>query len=603
MSLGHYEKKIDQLEHDFLFAKKSIETVQQAIKREASLRVAIQGLSAWIAQIFKIKGAESPLYIRAIRVREELKEQVHSVSTIILDSVNQEYKTHFSMGEILFGKEGYYFQYGIMQTLQQTGKVNALYQKRLEDIIPAHPKDEYPLTRHMKRIFYIHAGPTNSGKTYESLQAIEKAAKGIYLSPLRLLALEVFEKLNGASVPCDLMTGEETILVKKAKHISCTIEKANYEEIFDVAVIDEGQMIGDTQRGFAWTRAVLGIRAQEVHICCAESGLPLLKKLIHDCHDEVHVIEHHRHTPLVMEDAPFHFPKDVQKGDALIVFSRKKALQMAAELGQQQIRASVIYGNLPPETRRKQVDLFIRGETEVVVSTDAIGMGLNLPIRRIVFLEVEKFDGTKIRDLLAPEVKQIAGRAGRKGIYEQGFVNTVAHKKKMEKNLREKDEEIKYAYLLPHDSTILSLPFGSLTERLKAWIQYQIPVAYFRKGDITEILDLLNLAKPYENRLPIGQLYRAVTIPFDYKEKKLLSQWFLYLDCLRINRENLPKPRKRGSDLAALEIYYRAIGLYYSFTQAFGFRADLPWIRKERERASEEIHHLLRNQLNTSLIR
>jgi ATP-dependent RNA helicase SUPV3L1/SUV3 len=603
MPLGHYEKKIDQLEKDFLFVKKGIENVQQATKREASLRVAIQGLASWIAQIRKKEGDESPLYLRANDLKERLKKQIQEVSAFILNSVNEEYKTNFSMEEMISGREGYYYQFGIMQTVQQSGKVYALFQKRLEDIIPSHPKDEFPLARFMKRVFHIHVGPTNSGKTYESLLALQKAEKGIYLSPLRLLALEVFEKLNGVNVPCDLLTGEEILLVKKAKHVSCTIEKANYEELFDVAVIDEGQMIGDTQRGFAWTRAVLGIRAHEIHICCAESVLPLVKKLIHDCDDEFLVTNHHRHTPLVMEDSPFLFPRDVQKGDAFIVFSRKKALQVAAELGQQQIRASVIYGNLPPETRRKQVDLFVHGETEVVVSTDAIGMGLNLPIRRIVFLESEKFDGAKVRGLLPQEVKQITGRAGRKGIYEQGFVNSISHKKEIGKNLRKKDEEIKFAYLLPHDSTILSLPFGSLAERLKAWIQYQIPVPYFKKGDITEILDLLNLAKPYENRLPIGQLYRAVTIPFDYKEKKLLAQWFLYLDCLRINRENLPKPRRRGSDLAALEIYYRAIGLYYSFTQAFGLKVDKPWIKRERERASEEIHHLLRNQLNTSLIR
>lgn len=161
MPIGHYEKKIDQLELDFLITQKNIESLQQATKREASLRVAIQGLSSWIAQIFKMDGAESPLYLRAIHVREQLEAQIRFVSTIILNSVNQDYETNFRIEEILSGNERYYYQYGIIQTLQRTGKVNALYQKRLEDIIPAHPKDEYPLTRQMKRIFYIHAGPTN----------------------------------------------------------------------------------------------------------------------------------------------------------------------------------------------------------------------------------------------------------------------------------------------------------------------------------------------------------------------------------------------------------------------------------------------------------
>ena len=57
-------------------------------------------------------------------------------------------------------------------------------------------------------------------------------------------------------------------------------------------------------------------------------------------------------------------------------------------------------------------------ETEVVVSTDAIGMGLNLPIRRIVFIETEKFDGISRRPLKPEEIKQIAGRAGRFGLYD-----------------------------------------------------------------------------------------------------------------------------------------------------------------------------------------
>lgn len=59
----------------------------------------------------------------------------------------------------------------------------------------------------------------------------------------------------------------------------------------------------------------------------------------------------------------------------------------------------MIYGSLPPEIRRRQMNMFNSGETKVVVSTDAIGMGLNLPVRRIVFLEMDKFDGNERRPL------------------------------------------------------------------------------------------------------------------------------------------------------------------------------------------------------------
>ena len=92
------------------------------------------------------------------------------------------------------------------------------------------------------------------------------------------------------------------------------------------------------------------------------------------------------------------------------------------------MKSSVIYGSLPPEIRRRQMELFNTGQTKVVVSTDAIGMGLNLPVKRIVFLEMEKFDGISKRPLELPEIKQIAGRAGRYGLHENGLVTAMGKK-------------------------------------------------------------------------------------------------------------------------------------------------------------------------------
>ena len=64
-------------------------------------------------------------------------------------------------------------------------------------------------------------------------------------------------------------------------------------------------------------------------------------------------------------------------------------LDVAGRLEERGIKASVISGSLPPEIRRRQVEMFARGKTKVVVATDAIGMGLNLPVRRIVFVQTE----------------------------------------------------------------------------------------------------------------------------------------------------------------------------------------------------------------------
>lgn len=107
------------------------------------------------------------------------------------------------------------------------------------------------------RKIILHVGPTNSGKTYSALQCLIAANSGIYLGPLRLLANEIHERLS-TTIPCNLITGEQRIITPSTKHYACTVEMALLHQPFDVAIIDEIQMIGDQQRGFAWTNALLG---------------------------------------------------------------------------------------------------------------------------------------------------------------------------------------------------------------------------------------------------------------------------------------------------------------------------------------------------------
>ena len=95
---------------------------------------------------------------------------------------------------------------------------------------------------------------------------MKEAESGLYLAPLRLLALEVFDKLNSEGVPCTLKTGEEEKPVQGAKHISSTVEMFHEKDYFEVIVIDEAQMIADKDRGFSWYRAIMKANAKEVHI-------------------------------------------------------------------------------------------------------------------------------------------------------------------------------------------------------------------------------------------------------------------------------------------------------------------------------------------------
>lgn len=76
-----------------------------------------------------------------------------------------------------------------------------------------------------------------------ALQALKNASSGVYCAPLRMLAIEVYEKLNESGVPCSLVTGQERIEVPHAKHVACTVEMANITQVVKVAVIDEIQVL------------------------------------------------------------------------------------------------------------------------------------------------------------------------------------------------------------------------------------------------------------------------------------------------------------------------------------------------------------------------
>ena len=84
-------------------------------------------------------------------------------------------------------------------------------------------------------------GPTNSGKTRQAIEALEKAENGIYCAPLRLLAWEIAEKLRSKGKVCNLHTGQEQENFFNPTVMSCTIQATNYSKIYDVAVIDEIQ--------------------------------------------------------------------------------------------------------------------------------------------------------------------------------------------------------------------------------------------------------------------------------------------------------------------------------------------------------------------------
>ena len=141
----------------------------------------------------------------------------------------------------------------------------------------------------MKRKFILHVGPTNSGKTHDALERLKECRHGAYFGPLRLLALEVYDKLNTEGLSCSMVTGEETLEVPGAVCQSCTVEMLNDHEYFDIVVVDECQMIADPYRGHNWTRAVLGLRAEEIHLCMAPEAEDIVVQMIKRCGDQYRV--------------------------------------------------------------------------------------------------------------------------------------------------------------------------------------------------------------------------------------------------------------------------------------------------------------------------
>ena len=149
------------------------------------------------------------------------------------------------------------------------------------------PHEWFPEARKMTRQIHYHMGPTNSGKTRKALSCLIASPNGLYCAPLRLLAWEVSETLGNHGVPCNLVTGQEKQLQHDAKHLSCTIEMADLQNPYEVAVIDEVQLIEDPDRGYAWTNALLGLQAKEIHICGDERALRLVSKLMESTGDQV----------------------------------------------------------------------------------------------------------------------------------------------------------------------------------------------------------------------------------------------------------------------------------------------------------------------------
>jgi ATP-dependent RNA helicase SUPV3L1/SUV3 len=264
-----------------------------------------------------------------------------------------------------------------------------------------------------------HLGPTNSGKTHEALAFLAEQGRGVYAAPLRMLAQEAHRRLAGelGEERVGLVTGEERIN-EHAPIVCCTVEMA--PTAGEVLVLDEVQWADDEERGSAWTRLLLAGEYRHILLLGALDAVPLVTSAFPDA--ELRVFE--RKLPL--EFVGERRLTMLDPGTVIVAFSRRAVLALAGEVNRRHPgRVAVLYGAMPLGSRREEINRFLDGRADICVATDVLGHGVNLPCETLLFAETTKFDGQERRELLAWELAQIAGRAGRYGLVERGHVGVL----------------------------------------------------------------------------------------------------------------------------------------------------------------------------------
>lgn len=455
--------------------------------------------------------------------------------------------------------------------------------------------------RELRRHFTLYLGPTNSGKTYQALRRLAEVKTGIYLAPLRLLALEVAETLNQWGVPCHMITGEERIMVPGANHVASTVEMLPLNKRYDLCVIDETQMLGDTDRGWAWTQAILGVMADEVCLLGAPEARPVLETLLELTRDPCEVVNLERLSPLHFLEKPVKLYEELEPGTAVVAFSRAAVLGIKDEIERHTgKRAAVLYGALPPEVRREQARLFASGEMPYLAATDAIGMGLNLPIKTLLFAQERKMIDRQEVALTPMEVRQIAGRAGRFGKNEVGYVGVFRIGMQAVRDAFHRTPPvIRHAHLAPNLDHLLAI--AGLQERrqpalsrlLSLFLHTVKPDPHiYRLSSLEDQMVLARIADRFKE-MALETRFHLSAAPVPLSSAPAVAAYVQMVETVAAGQSRpleffLPDDHGRGVRLESLETTMRIVNLYswlhYRFADNFPDLESATWKRREINR-------------------
>jgi len=339
-----------------------------------------------------------------------------------------------------------------------------------------YPHQEEALLETVAGRHVVLSTPTGSGKSLVALglhfKALCEGRTSFYTSPIKALASEKFFDLCELLGPenVGMLTGDASIN-PDAGVICCTAEVlANLVlrrgEDLDApyVVMDEFHYYADRDRGWAWQVPLIALPRTRFLLMSATLGdmSTISRHLEQATGIEVSsVTSVDRPVPLDFRycEAALHetVQELVESGKApiyIVNFTQRDCAELAQNLtsmpltGKEQkaairealvdVRFSTPYGRefrrflgfgigvhhagLLPRYRLTVEQLAQNGLLKIISGTDTLGVGVNIPIRTVLFTKLAKYDGRKVAHLKVRDFQQIAGRAGRKGFDEEGSV-------------------------------------------------------------------------------------------------------------------------------------------------------------------------------------
>ncbi len=398
-------------------------------------------------------------------------------------------------------------------------------------------------------------GPTNTGKTHLAIERMLGYGSGMIGFPLRLLARENYDRIVRAKgrAAVALVTGEERILPSHPRYFVCTVEAMPLDREVDFLAVDEIQLIGDPERGHVFTERLLSARGRwETMFMGSDTARPLVRKLV----PEAEIVARPRFSTLTYTG-----PRKVTRlppRSAVVAFAVAEVFEIAELVRRQRGGTAVVMGALSPRARNAQVALYQSGEVDYMVATDAIGMGLNMDLDHVAFAKLSKFDGRGPRRLTAPEIAQIAGRAGRH--MNDGTFGTTAELGPLEPELVEAVENHRFdplkmawwrndrlnfrsAHLLlrsleaPPPLPVLrrvataddQLALEALSRQPEIVARASGPAAVHLLWDICQIPDFRKVMSEHHARL-LGQIWRHLSGPSERLPADWVAQQITRLD-------------------------------------------------------------------------